>query len=234
MASSDERPDRDDLTAVATLADPTRRGLYEHVVDAGTPVTRDHVSAASGLERSVVGYHLDKLVDAGLLTATYARPEGRSGPGAGRPAKWYERADTEISVALPPRAYHLAAELLARTLESADASTELRHHLEELATELGRELAPTGTRHDDATAEILACLTACGFEPDHAGDVIRLRNCPFNQLARSHTDLICGMNHALLAGLTEGDAAGLTPSADDDPVTCCVALRPHDHPTRPS
>lgn len=232
MPPLDERPDRDDVAAVSTLADPTRRSLYDHVVAAGAPVTRDHVSNTSGVERSVVGYHLDKLVDAGLLRATYARPKGRTGPGAGRPAKWYERADTEISVALPPRAYHLAAELLARTLESANTSTELRHHLEQLATELGRELAPTATRPDDVTAEILACLTACGFEPDHAGAVIRLRNCPFNQLARSHTDLICSMNRALLAGLTEGSPTRLEPTLDDEPSTCCVTLR-HD-PAQPA
>lgn len=225
MPPADARPNRDDVTAVSALADPTRRGLYDHVVAAGTPVTRDHMSAASGLERSVVGYHLDKLVDAGLLSVTYARPEGRTGPGAGRPAKWYERADAEISVALPPRAYRLAAELLARTIEAADASAELRGLLERLATELGRELAPCATGPDQPPGAILNCLSACGFEPDEAGDLIRLRNCPFNQLARNHTELICSMNHGLLAGLTDGCATRLEPSGDEDPTTCCVSLR---------
>lgn len=224
MAPLDERPDRDDVAAVSALADPTRRSLYDHVVAAGTPVTRDHVSSASGVERSVVGYHLDKLVDAGLLRATYARPEGRRGPGAGRPAKWYERAPGEVSVALPPRAYRLAAELLARTLEAADTSAELGDQLERVAAELGRELAPCPT-DADKPSDILDCLTACGFEPDAADGLVRLRNCPFNQLARNHTELICRMNQALLAGLTEGSPTRLESPPDDEPSTCCVTLR---------
>lgn len=215
---------RDAVAAVSALADPTRRRLYDRVVAADEPVTRDHVSAASGFERSVVGYHLDKLVEAGLLTATYARPAGRTGPGAGRPAKWYERADDEISVTLPPRAYQLVAEVLARTLEATDASAELRGHLERVAAELGRELAPSPT-DADKSSDILDCLSACGFEPAESDGVIRLRNCPFDPLARTHTELVCGMNRALLAGLTDGSPTRLEPTPDDEPSTCCVTLR---------
>lgn len=222
MGLPDATSGRDDVAAVSALADPTRRRLYDRVVAAAEPVTRDHISAASGFERSVVGYHLDKLVDAGLLTATYARPAGRTGPGAGRPAKWYERADDEISVTLPPRAYQLVAELLARTLETVEAPDDLRHRLEQLAAELGHELA--AAEQPDAHEGILDCLSACGFEPAESDGVIRLRNCPFDQLARTHTELVCSMNHALLTALADAFAARLRPSLDDDPATCCVAL----------
>lgn len=108
----------------------SRAGASTTASSAATPVTRDGVSR----------YHLDKLVDAGLLSASYARPEGHSGPGVGRPAKWYQRADDELSVTLPPPAYRLAAELLARTLDVADSSAGLRHRLEQIAAEVGREL----------------------------------------------------------------------------------------------
>lgn len=224
LPSHDAASGRDAVAAVSALADPTRRLLYDRVVAADEPVTRDHVSAASGFERSVVGYHLDKLVDAGLLTATYARPAGRTGPGAGRPAKWYERADDEISVTLPPRAYQLVAEVLARTLEATDASAELRGHLERVAAELGRELAPSPT-DADKSSDILECLSACGFEPAESDGVIRLRNCPFDPLARAHTELVCGMNRALLAGLTDGSPTRLEPTPDNEPSICCVTLR---------
>lgn len=221
----DEGYTPEDLAAVAALTDPTRRRLYDYVVGADGRVTRDEASAACDLERSLVAYHLDKLVDVGLLTATYARPEGRGGPGAGRPAKWYERADTEISVSVPPRAYQLAAELLTRTLEAASASRDLLARLERSAAELAGDLVRTGGAHDDPVDALLACLHACGFEPEHQPDAIRLRNCPFDRLARDHTQLICHMNQVLLAGLVEASTAGFQTSPDDEPRTCCVALR---------
>src|SRR5687768_12659053 len=93
------------LAAVCSLDDPTRQALYRHVAGRREPVTRDEAATAVGVDRSVAAYHLDRLVADGLLTASFARPEGRSGPGAGRPAKRYERSAGEISVTLPPRSY---------------------------------------------------------------------------------------------------------------------------------
>ena len=78
----------EDLDAIALLADPVRRSAYQAVVDAGMePVGRDEVAAAVGIGRTLAAFHLDKLVEAGLLEASFARRTGRSGPGAGRPAK---------------------------------------------------------------------------------------------------------------------------------------------------
>lgn len=222
--SAQNDPAGGDLAALSTLADSTRRRLYHHVVAARTPVTRDDVSAVCGLERSVVGYHLDKLVAAGLLTVEYARPEGRTGPGAGRPAKWYERAETELSVTVPPRAYQLAAEVLARTLDGADPSVELGPRVQRLAVEAGRELAQAHCDQPGATDAALACLAAWGFEPYDDDGVIRLGNCPFHALAQGHAQLICTMNQGLLAGVLEGLAADLHPCTDDGSATCCVAL----------
>ena len=69
-----------------------------------------------GLLRHQAKFHLDRLVEAGLLEADYVRLTGRSGPGAGRPAKVYRRADTEIAVSLPGREYALAGELMAEAI----------------------------------------------------------------------------------------------------------------------
>src|SRR6187200_1216680 len=80
------------ISAVGSLTDPLRRGLYRHVVDSGGGVGRDEAARALGVSRSLAAYHLDRLVDEGLLTAGYAHRGERRGPGQGRPAKVYDRA----------------------------------------------------------------------------------------------------------------------------------------------
>ncbi len=211
------------LAALCHLADDNRRRLYDLVTAADEPVSRDDASAALDLDRSLVAYHLDKLVDAGLLTASFARPDGRGGPGAGRPAKHYERGDREFAVSVPPRSYLLAAELLARAAD-ADPTGTVTSALERAATEIGRELAEDGGLGDD---HLTACLTRLGFEPYDDEGVTRLGNCPFRRLAREHTELICGMNLALLRGLAAALGHAGRPRLDPAPGRCCVAFDGH-------
>jgi len=102
------------LTALAALTDGVRRAAYRAVLAAGTgPVGRDEVAEALGVGRTLAAFHLDKLADAGLLEVSYARRTGRTGPGAGRPAKLYRASAAEHVVSVPPRDYRTAAELLA-------------------------------------------------------------------------------------------------------------------------
>src|SRR6476469_2808218 len=116
----EERPAK--VSAVAALAEPTRRRLYEHVVAQGDPVSRDEAAAATDVPRATVAFHLDKLVGEGLLDVVFERRTGRSGPGAGRPSKLYRRAQCDVAVSLPERRYDLAGGLLAAALEEAQAT----------------------------------------------------------------------------------------------------------------
>ena len=106
------------LTGLASLGDPIRRALYRHVADRGVPVSRDEAAYAAGISRPLAAYHLDKLVDDGLLEPRYHRRGGRGGPGAGRPAKHYVRADRQLELSLPARDYAGLAELLADAVEA--------------------------------------------------------------------------------------------------------------------
>src|SRR4051812_10957677 len=110
------------VSAVAALAEPTRRRLYEHVVRQDGPVSRDDAATATHVPRATVAFHLDKLVDEGLLDVVFERRTGRSGPGAGRPSKLYRRAACEVTVSLPERRYDLAGGLLAAAMEEAQSS----------------------------------------------------------------------------------------------------------------
>jgi len=94
------------IESLAALADPIRRRLYLHVAGEAEPVSRDQAATAVGIGRPLAAHHLDRLVEAGLLTAEYRRTSGRTGPGAGRPAKLYRRAvDREFRASLPQRRY---------------------------------------------------------------------------------------------------------------------------------
>src|SRR5687767_2042609 len=110
----------DDLDRVAGLADPVRRALYRHVTAAGEPVGRDAAAAAAGISRSLAAYHLDRLVDDGLLEAKFQRLSGRTGPGAGRPAKVYSRSASRFEVSVPARDYEVPARLFATAIERDD------------------------------------------------------------------------------------------------------------------
>ena len=215
MSDVDQRLDR-----LGGLVDPVRRALYRFVAAAGGLVSRDEAAEAVEVSRSLAAYHLDRLADDGLLEVTYQRRTGRSGPGAGRPAKLYRRAPGEITVSVPPRHYELAARLLAAAVEAAD-DAPVRTALSTVATATGRAL---GSDVRGGGRSLLEALDEQGYEPvtEDGGD-IRLRNCPFHLLAEEHRELVCGMNVAMLGGL--GGAAGYRASLDPEPGWCCVRLR---------
>src|ERR671933_121180 len=97
-------------------------------------------AATAGISRTLAAYHLDRMVEDGLLEVSFARRTGRSGPGAGRPAKLYRRTARELQISLPPRDYELAARLLAKAVDT-ERTGRARASLEESARALGREFA---------------------------------------------------------------------------------------------
>jgi predicted ArsR family transcriptional regulator len=138
-----------------------------------------------------------------------------------------------VEVSLPERRYDLAARLLARAVETADRDgVSVGDALHETAADAGRQLGEAarqaaGPRPTRAAVVASTCraLDDWGFETRAAGSGIDLANCPFDSLAREHTELVCGMNRSLLAGVLEG--AGLTmlgARLDPDPTRCCVRL----------
>ena len=216
-------PLADRVAAVAALDEPTRRRLYEHVVRQPEPVGRDEVAAEFGLSRGTVAFHLDKLVEEDLLEVTFRRRTGRTGPGAGRPSKLYQRSGRHLAVSLPERQYELAGELLAAAMEEADAQAESpRAVLGRRAFQYGRDL---GQRYGDAP--LAHVLEDQGFEPRTENGETVLVNCPFHTLARTHTELVCGMNLHLLTGLLTGlNADAVEARLVPTPNRCCVRLTP--------
>lgn len=236
----DDRPDErpDGVRAISALGEPSRRALYDFIAQHGGWVSRDQAADATGLERGTAAHHLDRLADDGLLEIDYQRLTGRAGPGAGRPAKLYRRAERDIDVSLPPRRYRLAGELLARAAErsrrdgigiaealTAEASEEGGRWAK---TVVGRLRGATSRRASTRRSVLLDLLEEQGFEPAvEPDDAVTLRNCPFDYLASEHTDLICGMNLCLLDATVDGvGRTGLHAHLEPGEDHCCVRLRP--------
>jgi predicted ArsR family transcriptional regulator len=221
-----------EVTGVACLAEPVRLALYRFVSGQPGPVGRDAAAESVGVPRHTAKFHLDKLVEEGLLDVEFRRLTGRAGPGAGRPAKLYRRSDRQISVTLPDREYELAGELMATAIErSAAAGSAVVPALHEAARARGQALgdrvkADVGRRSGraallTATTEALA---ACGYEPRVEGACVTLANCPFHALAQRHAELVCGMNLALLDEMVSRSEGRLTARLEPDEGRCCVVL----------
>jgi predicted ArsR family transcriptional regulator len=227
----------DDLAGIAALAEPARRALYGFVARQPESVSRDEAAAGADVARHVAKFHLDKLVDEGLLQVEYRRPPGRSGPGAGRPAKRYRRSGRQLEVSVPSRRYELAGHLLAHAVSEAAATNEpVADTLDRAAAGAGRawaaEMSIDAVGRRPARAKVMAAvadvLDAKGYEASVDRDGITLGNCPFHALATEHTELVCGMNLSLLTGLVSEIAlAGnrrLEAVLDPAPGRCCVRL----------
>jgi len=221
------------VAGVAALAEPVRRNLYLFVAGQPDAVSRDQAAAGGGVARHSAKFHLDRLVSDGLLATEFRRLSGRIGPGAGRPAKLYRRAEGEFAVSLPDRRYDLAAQLMAQAIdESARGGTSVLEALHRVAADRGAELGdqardgvgPEPSR-DDFVSATCSMLAAHGFEPRQQDDTVTLANCPFHALANEHTELVCGMNLALIDGLVgKLDGAALTATLSPASDRCCVVL----------
>lgn len=221
------------VAGIGALAEPARRELYLYVVAQPEPVGRDQVAAGTGVPRHVVKFHLDKLVDEGLLETEFRRLSGKQGPGAGRPAKLYRRTAREVSVSLPERHYELAGEILAAAVEEAARGGQpVLTAVARAAATAGRRIGtearaatgqPSTASSLTAVAEVLASR---GYEPRLGPAGMVLANCPFHALAKQHTELVCGMNLEVITALThELGRADVEVRLDPAPNRCCVTLR---------
>ena len=217
------------VTKLGALADPVRRALYHFVAGQPGAVSRDQAADGIDVPRHTAKFHLDRLVDEGLLVTEFRRLTGRTGPGAGRPAKLYRRSRKEVAVSLPHRRYDLAASVLADAVERTLAGADLAGALDESAREAGSRAAasaPGGRPGDTGLDRVAAVLAPFGYEP-RLDDHLTLQNCPFDRLVGDHADLVCGMNLTFVDAVAgalgcSGVQTGSTGAG------CCVSVRAAD------
>lgn len=223
------------LEAVGMLVDDLRRRMYLFIRNRRNPVGRDEAAEAVGISRKLAAFHLDKLVEKGLLKAHYVRLSGRVGPGAGRPSKVYEPTETEMTVSIPSRSYDFAGKLLVNALGRSNNAESLRESVRKTAFEAGfqvgrdvrREqgLRSAGSKKTMKVAQQV--LYDRGYEPYRDDDgALRLRNCPFHLLAQQSVELVCGMNQAFISGVLEGlGNRSINAELDPQPGQCCVRIQ---------
>ena len=231
---NDRASPQDPVKAIALLGEPNRRRVYDYVAGQPDAVGRDETAAALGISRELAAFHLDRLLAGDMLETEYRRRSGRTGPGAGRPAKLYRRTQREVAVSIPERRYEIAADVFAEGLRQlgtpgADAVAGVaRGRGREMGLEARRTAGPRPTLGRLVTA-LLGLLSTAGYEPEvhPSSGAVSLRNCPYRSLATSHRDLTCGMNLAWAEGVADGLSAAevavaLTPAAG----RCCVTFQP--------
>jgi len=216
----------DQFQQVAALADPLRRRLYAFVADQADAVSREEAAEGAKVPLHTARFHLERLVEEGLLETEFRRLTGRSGPGAGRPSKLYRRASVEVSVSLPPRSYDLVGSVLAGAVARSLAGEPLD---DALSAEARRRGEQAGSSYDgpagDDVSRTAGLLDREGFEPDVDGDGITLRNCPFDALAQEQPTVVCGVNLAYLCGALDGlGCAHLAARLEPAPDRCCVTI----------
>jgi predicted ArsR family transcriptional regulator len=227
--------------SLSALADPTRRRLYRLVARATGPVSREQAAAGVGVPAHTAKFHLDRLVDDGLLDVEFRRLTGRTGPGAGRPAKLYRRSAQDVSLSLPPRSYDLLSAILAGAMGAAISEGASVGQVGDVATRVARDEGravgqaasqdspdePSDHASDHSCLERLtSALEPQGYEPRVEDARMVLENCPFDRVARDHTELVCGLNLDFVGGVVSGlGCSGVRVSLEPSPGRCCVSAR---------
>jgi predicted ArsR family transcriptional regulator len=221
-------PVNTDIEAIGALHDPQRRALYTYVNRQRHDVSREEAAGAVSISRSLASFHLDRLVGAGLLEVTYRRLTGRQGPGAGRPSKLYRRTNRQVRISMPDRRYELLAQIFAGPLHEA-RELRVKTRLTKAARKVGQALAATYRSGHPATRGSLRTLgevlDGLGAEPYADGRVLRLRNCPFDTVASTYPELVCGTNLRLVEGVITGlGTERLRARLEPGRGRCCVAV----------
>ncbi|MEO3827532.1 helix-turn-helix domain-containing protein [Actinomadura sp. B10D3] len=182
---------------------PRRREVLDVLRDEGSPLGVTEVAERLGVHVNTARFHLDALAAEGAVERTV---EQASGPG--RPRTVYApRPGMDRGGA---RGYRLLAQILLSRLAAEGADG--RSDAVQAGREWGRYLVerPPPFRPvtgEEATGRLTALLDDLDFAPRPDGGVIRLRHCPFLELAEEYGRLVCDVHLGLMQGaLAELDA----------------------------
>ena len=231
------------LGILTLLNDDIRRRLYHLVRRSGHPVTREETARALSISAKLAAFHLDKLVEGGLLEADFETPRGLR-RRVGRAPKRYRPSTAEISLSLPERRYDLVGEILVDALGQTTAAESPVETARRVAFRRGQQIGTSRREEirrgrlgaERTVGEARGLLDELGFEPADAQGGLTLRNCPFHALAQRDPQLVCGLNASFIDGILRG-LGNTTVSAELAPEEglCCVRVRlPASPPSQPS
>ncbi len=197
----------------AALASPVRQRVLDVLRDEADAPTAQQLAASLGLHVTTVRFHLEQLEQAGLVAREIRHANRR-----GRPGVHYRALEIDVAQAQEQMIGALAdvVEPGAGTRASVAAG---RRWADQLA-------APSQGPRETITD----VFTRLGFDPEPAGDTVRLRSCPFREAARRHPEVVCQVHLGLAQGLAarapggDGVRVGLLPFVE--PSLCLITLTP--------
>jgi predicted ArsR family transcriptional regulator len=208
-----------------------RRQVLEAIHRSPAPLGASEIAGQVGIHLNTARFHLGALMADGVIERMLAGP---SGPG--RPRVLYR---TRPGMARGgERRYRMLAEILltcltrtasGRAAAATDAGRVWGKHLIHRAAPLQQ------VSHADAVSRVIVLLDELAFAPETAaGDDgmaarVRLRHCPFLELAEQHRDIVCSLHLGLIQGAFAGLAAPVTASElipFGEPDACLVELTP--------
>lgn len=208
------------------LAEPSRARILAALADEG-PLDARELASRSRLHVNTVRVHLNALAEAGLVESETTPSQGR-----GRPRLVY-RATAEVDEE-GGRRYRLLAEILTALVArfGADATAQL----EEIGEAWGHYLVDSPPpfaelSDDEAVGRLVGLLDDTGFQPEldpakgKGGRRIRMRPCPFLELAKRHEEVVCPIHLGLMRGAL-GELGAKTTATKLEPFVrpdLCVA-----------
>lgn len=216
------------MDALEAVGDPELRAVLLFARRSERPVTADELAAAHGIHRNVARARLERLVDAGLLAPGYERRTGRSGPGAGRPAKTYAVVPELAAIQFPERGYETLVGLVIDEVPRRGRVAALRR----VGEAFGRDLAEkTHLRPRKSLAAGAAAMCdavgALGYQAtveEIAGDraVIATPTCPLRPLVRTRADA-ADVDRGMWAALAARAVSGVDVERVDCETHDCLA-----------
>ena len=225
------------MDRLAAVGDPELREALLFARGRARPGTADELAEEKRLHRNVARSRLERLVDAGLLAVDYERRTGRSGPGAGRPAKTYAVVPQLATIEFPAEQNEFLAGLLVDALVARGGDEPLR----EVGVQFGRQLARSARlrpakRLETGFERVCAAVRRLGYQAslEHADEqraVIATPTCPLRPLVRARPEAVeidrgmwAGLAGSALDGVEVGEVRCETRDCFDDHASCKVLL----------
>ena len=212
------------MDELEAIGDPELRSALLFARGEARPVTADELASAQGVHRNVARSRLERLAEAGLLAPAYERRSGRTGPGAGRPAKTYEVVPELEAIQFPERRYESLLSLLVDAVPQKQLHAVGVAFGEDLARRAGLKAIKTPQR---AFENVCDAVRALGYQAtlesaDETHAVIATPTCPLRPLVREKP-AAAEVDRGMWAGLVAHSLAGWTVRGVECETHDCLA-----------
>jgi predicted ArsR family transcriptional regulator len=197
------------MDELEAIGDPDLREALLFARGEPRPVTADDLAAMQGVHRNVARSRLERLAEANLLAPAYERRTGRTGPGAGRPAKTYAVVPELTAIQFPERRYESLLGLLVDAVPAKQLHAVGVAFGEDLARTAGVRPVKKPERAFEAACEAVRSLgyqaTLENADDSHA--VIATPTCPLRPLVRAKPEA-AEVDRGMWAGLVAHALSG--------------------------